>query len=183
MSEAAVNVARPTPLHGLIQALDDQRLSLLGDLDALSEEALKTRPRPEAWSILEILEHLVVAEAVILRGLPPRAGLVAQPRNLGHRLKYLLVSLVLRFRIPVKVPSRRMLPMGQASLADLRTAWDAHLAWLRALVAEDETAALGSAFFTHPVAGPITLRQALRMDLLHLDIHRRQIARLRQQAG
>lgn len=171
-----------TPLLNLIQSLDGQRLALLGELEALSVDMLKTRPRPDAWSILEILEHVVVAESVILRGLPPRAGLVAQPRNLGHRVKYGLVTLILRFRIPVKVPSRRMLPTGQASLADLRTAWDGHLAWLRALVAEDEEAARRSAFFTHPVAGPVTLVQALRMDLLHVGIHRRQIAKLLQQA-
>ncbi len=180
MSEATIRAPLSTPLQRLLQTLDDQRLALLGELETLREDVLKVRPGPEAWSILEILEHVVVAESVILRGLPPRSGLVAQPRNLGHRLKYGLVTLILRFRIPVKVPSRRMLPTGQASLAELRTAWDAHLAWLRAFVAEDEAAALESAFFTHPIAGPITLVQALRMDLLHVGIHRRQIAKLRR---
>lgn len=174
--------AMTSSLQPLIQSLDDQRLSLLGELEALGVDALKTRPRPDAWSILEILEHVVVAESVILRGLPPRSALVAQPRNLGHLVKYGLVTLILRLRIPVKVPSRRMLPTGQATLAELRTAWDAHMAWLRVFVAEDEAAAQKQAFFTHPVAGPVTLVQALRMDLLHVGIHRRQIAKLLHQA-
>ena len=169
-------------LQSLIHSLDVQRLALLVELESLDVEILQAKPGPDAWSILEILEHVVVAESVILRGLPSWADLVAQPRNLGHRLKYVLVTLVLRLRIPVKVPSRRMLPSGQRSLAELRAAWEAHMVWLRALVAEGEAAAHGSACFTHPVAGPITLVQALRMDLLHLGIHRRQIARLRRQA-
>lgn len=176
------NHPQSVSLQRLIQSLDQQRLELLGEVESLSAEALQARPRPEAWSILEILEHVVVAESVILRGLPPRQALVDQPRRLGHRIKHLLVTLVLRFRIPVKVPSRRMLPTGHASLAELRVAWDAHLAWLRAFASEDATAARQWACFTHPVAGPITLRQALRMDLLHVGIHRRQIARLRAQS-
>jgi hypothetical protein len=92
----------PRSLQPLIQALDNQREALLDELEALDLAALRARPRPGAWSILEIVEHVVVAEEE----------------------------------------------------------------------------ALDQAFFTHPVAGPITLAQALRMDLLHLQIHSRQIEKL-----
>jgi len=167
-------------LDELIHSLDEHRQALLGDLEGLSPEVLQARPRPEAWSILEIFEHLVVAESVILHGLPPYPELEAKPRTLAHRIKFLLVSLVLRWRIPVKVPTRRMLPTGQRSLGELRVTWDGHLAWLRGLVSAHGEAARTWACFTHPVAGPITLAQALRLDLLHLQIHHRQITRLRQ---
>jgi uncharacterized damage-inducible protein DinB len=170
----------PSP-QALIRSLDDQRRALLESLDSLSGEELRTRPHPGAWSILEILEHLVVSEAAILQGLPPRAELVDRPRNLSNRIKLLVVMAVLRWRIPVKVPSRRMLPTGQRSLDELRTQWDEHLTWLGAFVAEAGDAASG-ACFSHPVAGPVTLIQALRMDLLHLRTHQRQIARLRPPA-
>jgi len=95
----------PRSLHPLIQALDNQRGALLDGLEALDVAVLQAKPRPGAWSILEMVEHVVVAEEE----------------------------------------------------------------------------ALDQAFFTHPVAGPITLPQALRMDLLHLQIHSRQIAKLRLQ--
>lgn len=167
------------PLHGLIQTLDDRRLALLAELDSLGIEDLQARPAPETWSLLEIVEHVVVAEKVILLGLPPRAELVVRPRNLGHRVKRLLVSLVLRWGIPVKVPSRRMLPTGQRSLAELRQTWDEHLHWLRRF-AEGPASDAHLALFTHPVAGPISLVQALQMDLLHLQTHQRQIAKRRQ---
>lgn len=168
-------------LHPLIQALDHQRGVLLDGLEALDLEVLHAKPRPGAWSILEIVEHVVVAESVILLGLPSRADLVAQPRRLEHRLKFLVVLLVLKLRIPVRVPSRRMLPTGQRSLAELRDSWDGHLRWLRAFAEASDEEDLGQAFFTHPVAGPITLAQALRMDLLHLWTHGKQIAKLRPQ--
>ena len=168
-------------LHHLIQALDHQRGVLLEGLEAVDVAGLHARPRPGAWSILEIVEHVVVAEAVILMGLPSRAELVARPRHLGHHLKFLAVLLILKLRVPVRVPSRRMLPTGQRSLAELRATWDGHVRWLRAFAEEAEEEALGQAFFIHPVAGPITLAQALRMDLLHLQTHGQQIAKLRSQ--
>jgi hypothetical protein len=176
-----VKVAMPRSLHHLIETLDSQRGALLDGLEALDAPTLRARPRPGAWSILEILEHVVVAESVILLGPTSRAELVARPRTLEHRLKYFLVLLVLKLRIPVRVPSRRMLPTGQRSLAELRAAWDGHVRWLRAFAEEAKEDSHGQAFFTHPVAGPITLVQALRMDLLHLRIHSRQIANLRPQ--
>lgn len=172
--------------HSLIQALDHQRGMLLDGLEALDIAVLQAKPRPGTWSILEIVEHVVVAESVILLGLPSRAELLARSRTLEHRLKYLLVLLILKGRIPVRVPSRRMLPTGQRSLPELRDTWDGHVRWLRTLAEEADEEVLGEAFFIHPVAGPLTLAQALRLDLLHLQTHRRQIVKrlphLRQNA-
>jgi hypothetical protein len=176
-------IPAPTPAQSLIQTLDDRRLALLQVLDGLAPEVLQARPRPGAWSILEILEHLVVAERVILQGLPDPAALVDRPRNLQHRIKYPLVMVVLKLGIPVKVPSKRMLPLGQRTLVDLREEWDQHLRWLRALEAGQTDRAQRKACFVHPVAGPITLVQALRMDLLHVMIHARQVSKIVNTTG
>jgi len=165
-----------------IQAFDDQRLALLDELAALPPAALKAKARPDKWSILEIVEHLVLAERFVLAGMPPAAELVARRRSLKNRCIYPIVIFVLRFKIPVKVPAKRMLPTGQASLAEVRSAWDGNLRWLRAYVAGLPPGGGRSAVFLHPVAGPITLTQALRMDRLHFATHLRQIRRLQAQA-
>lgn len=159
----------------LLQRLDDRRRALLDSLESLSPEALRARPAEGAWSSLEILEHLVVAEQVILQGLPDPATLIDRPRSLQQRCTYPLVWLVLRLGIPVKAPSRRMLPTGGATLAELRERWDATHAWLRAYAEGLPPGGGGKAIFAHPVCGPITLSQALRLDRLHLEVHTRQI--------
>lgn len=171
----------PHPLHGLIQALDDRRCALFDELDTLSGEVLSAKPHPDTWSILEVVEHLVLAERVILQGLPERTDLVARPRSLKNHGAYALVWLILRWGIPVKVPSRRMLPTGNLSLVELRQAWDEHVRWLRSFEEGSGVDAYRQAVFLHPVAGPITLVQALRLDQLHLRIHTRQISKLRKQ--
>jgi hypothetical protein len=172
----------PQTLPDLLLTLDRQRRELLAGLEGLSDTQLRARPMPGAWSLLEIVEHLVLAEAAILQDLPPRAQLVDQPRSLGQRFKLLLVVTILRCRIPVKVPSRRMVPTGQRGLAELRTQWDGHFQWLEACVLEATGDAKDKACFRHPIAGPITLAQALRLDLLHLRTHTRQIAQRRDPA-
>jgi hypothetical protein len=168
---------RQRRLKGWIQAFDDQRHALLDELAALPPETLKAKARPEQWSILEIVEHLGLAERYVLAGMPPPAELVARRRSLKNRCIYPIVIFVLRFKIPVKVPARRMLPTGQASLAEVRAAWDENLRWLHAYVAGLAPGDGGRAVFVHPVAGPITLIQALRMDRLHFATHLRQIRR------
>ncbi len=162
-----------------IQELDRRRRDLLGEAAALPEAALRAKPAAGGWSILEILEHLVLAERAILLDLPDPAALAARPRGLKARCLCALVLGILAWRIPVKVPSRRMLPGGGRSLAELHAEWDAHLGWIKAYAAGLDPAQAPPAVFLHPVAGPLTLDQALRLDLLHLESHRRQIRRLR----
>jgi hypothetical protein len=162
-------------LRSLLQAQEDRRRTLLDSLERLSPEALQARPAPGAWSILEIVEHLVVAEQVILQGLPDPATLVDRPRTLRQRCVYPLVVLILRLRIPVKAPSRRMLPTGGASLAELRERWEETSRWLRAYAEGLPPGGAAKAVFAHPVSGPLTLPQALRLGRLHLEVHTRQI--------
>ncbi len=168
----------PTSVHTLIQALDNRRGALLDELATLSAEDLAAKPEAGGWSILEIVEHLILAERAILQGLPPLAELVVRPRSLKNRCIYPLVVTILKLGIPVKVPSRRMLPTGTVPLAELRGQWDETYRWLRSYVASLPPDGASRAVFQHPVSGPITLTQALRMDRLHLATHLKQIAKL-----
>lgn len=166
-------------LQGRIQELDRSRRELLDEAAALPETVLRAKPTTGGWSILEIVEHLVLAERAILLDLPDPATLLHRPRGFKARCLYLLVLCILAWRIPVKVPSRRMQPAGGRTLAELRAQWDETLAWLAAYAAGLNPTRPQPAVFRHPIAGPLTLDQALRMDLLHLEIHRQQIRRLR----
>ena len=173
----------PTELNRLINTLEEQRCALLAKLEDLRPGILNAKPAADKWSILEILEHVVLAEQVILQGLPSWEALVERRRRLKHRALFQLVMVILRFAIPVRVPSRRMNPGGRTSLAELRRDWEAHGRWLRAYEDEFDPDGRRKAVFLHPVAGPITLVQALRMNLLHLRVHGRQIERLQRAAA
>lgn len=163
-------------LERKLDAYDRDRRALLDEADALDPILLSFRHRVGEWSILEILEHLALAERAVLRNLPEPSRLEAKEPDFRQRVAYVLVTSLLRFRLPVRVPSPEMVPQGESSLIDVRRVWDENARWLRAYVARGH--GLGRAVFLHPVAGPMTVSQAVRAARLHLAAHRRQIWRI-----
>jgi DinB superfamily len=112
-----------------LQAFDDRRNALLDEMEALEPGKLLARPIPGKWSILEIVEHLVLAERVVLQGLPEPSQLKVRKPRLKQRFRYLIVMFVLRTGIPVGIASPAMLPEGGRDLAELRRLWDEDKAW------------------------------------------------------
>jgi len=166
-------------LEKRLQTFSDRRVALLDEVEALDHGVLVAKPLPGKWSILEVVEHLVLAERAVFRGMPEPARLVAKERRLGHRVRYLLVMLVLKLRIRVRVPSAAMIPQGNHSLAELRRFWEENQDWLRSCIDHLGSEIGRKAVFKHPVSGPLTVEQAVRMAQIHLDGHIRQIRRLR----
>ena len=161
-----------------LEGMDRRRCALLDEVETLDPERLSTRPLPGKWSILEIIEHLVVAESEILENLPDPSHLTERTRNLKSRFTYPIVMFVLRYRIPVKVPSRRMIPHGKTSLVALRHRWDESQGWFKSYIESLQEADFARTIFQHPVAGPLNVVQTVRMGELHLEIHARQIKKL-----
>ncbi len=158
-----------------ILRLSATRSALLDRLRLATPAQLSAKPRPDGWSILEILEHLVLAEQVVLRSWPDYSELSEQKRTLGNKVRYVLVMLVLTARIPVRAPSRRMIPAGGQTFAQLEDRWKKSEAWLQTYVAQLDAHGLQKAVFRHPVAGPVTVAQSIRMNQIHVNRHRRQI--------
>ena len=87
---------------------------------------------------------------------------------------------VLKYGIPVQVPSPAMIPQGDRSLGELRRLWDENQEWLRAYIDRLDRQGFRRAVFEHPIAGPLGVEQALHMGQVHLDTHVRQIRRLQR---
>ena len=170
--------AMRTRLLQALRALDDRRCALLDEVEALGPERVVARPLPGKWCVLEIVEHLVLAERDVLQQLPEPSQLVHRPRRLRDRVSYPIVIFVLKHGIPVPVPSPRMVPTGGASLAELRREWDRNQTWIRAYVDGLDREGFGRAVFAHPVAGPLTAAQAIHLGRVHVETHARQIGRL-----
>ena len=163
-----------------LQSFNERRGALLDEMGTLDAATLVAKPLAGKWSILEIIEHLVLAERAVLQGLPEPSRLTERERRLKHRLTYVIVMFVLKYGIPVQVPSPAMVPQGNRSLGELRRLWDENQAWLRAYIGRLDRQGLSRAVFEHPIAGPLSVEQALHMDQVHLDTHVRQIRRLQR---
>ncbi len=100
--------------EGQLMVWANDRRSLLGEVERLEPERLTAKPLPGKWSILEIVEHLVVGDRDVLQGLPDPSALVDQPRRFKARVGYRMVMFILACHIPAKATPRH-LPRGQSS--------------------------------------------------------------------
>lgn len=158
------------------------RENLVEELRASDPELLTSHPIPDKWSILEIVEHVVLAEQAVFAGQRGLNGEAIPRRTFRNLVLYAVVMGVLVFGIPVKVPSRTMRPKGQRTLAELEDAWKQSHERLQRHVREMPRGGLSRPIFRHPVSGPMSTRQAIWMLEAHLRRHARQVrARLRPQ--
>ena len=167
-----------TRLQKKIWALDQKRRTLLDKLDELDVGKLEAKPLPDKWSIIEIVEHLVVVERDVFQNFPEPSQLLELKRTFKTYLTYPMVLFILSHDIPVKVPSSKMLPQGNVSLAELRLQWDENHQSIKSYVDSFDHTTLRKTFFKHPVTGPINLEQTVNLGQVHLNTHIRQIRKL-----
>lgn len=165
-------------LETRLRVWDDCRRMLLDEVEGLEPERLVAKPLPGKWSILEIVEHLVMADREVFQGLPNPTHVVGRKRSLRDRVSYPVVMFVLACHIPAKVPSPRFIPRGVSSLGELRREWDEIRQWLRSYIDGLDQGDWDKAVFAHPLAGPMTVQQTVHMGELHVATHTRQIRRL-----
>ena len=162
-------------LDSLVGTFNDMRGALLDEMERMDAAALVATPLAGKWSILEIIEHLVLAERAVFKGLPDPSQLVAREIRVAHLARYQLVMFILRSGIPVRVPSPAMAPQGNRSLAELRRLWDENQDWLASCIAHLGPKGIRRAVLEHPVVGPMTVEMAVRMGQVHVRGHIRQI--------
>ena len=78
-------------LENRLQAFDDTRRGLVDEMEALDPALLVAKPIPGKWSMIEIVEHLVLAERAVFSGMPDPRRLVEKNRDFGNRVRYVLV--------------------------------------------------------------------------------------------
>jgi hypothetical protein len=166
-------------LQDKFEMYDRTRRALLDDLVNLNDDQLRRKPGPRDWSILQIVQHMVLAERDVMQYLPEPEELIARQRGLRARIFYLVVLLILRWNIRVPVPSEGMVPDGNTSLSELRQQWDENMRWFRGYLDSLGPEDLKRAVFSHPIAGPLTGPQAGKLAQYHFDAHLRQIKKVK----
>jgi len=167
-------------LYDLWKRLDDRRRDMLALIDTLSPEQIQYRQKPDRWSILQVLQHVVMGEESMrrseaeLRDHPLRD--VLQPGKLAQ-----VVKDVLNNDLPVDVPDPSMEPDGQTTRDELRSTWGKERRAMGALLETVTADNRERVMFSHLAAGPLTAQQMLEIAVAHLDTHRRQIDRIRKE--
>lgn len=171
------------PIAKPLEALEGRREALFESLSKLSEEQRGYRPADGGWTLLEVAEHLWIAENTTVAAIAQRPKGKAVRRSFQQRLNKLMVAVVLRLGLKVKAPSSSLEPRGGLSLEELRERWQETGARLRGMLTEVTAEELGHVAFRHPVSGPLDFAQGLGFLNRHFDHHLRQIGRVRAEPG
>ncbi|MFP4389024.1 MAG: DinB family protein [Desulfococcaceae bacterium] len=161
-------IRRSQALRALLESAIDQVAELPDWVDQRS-------PGPDRWSPVQILEHLILAEREMLGFPAPFSERDIERPRIRHRLGRASVLTVLKLGIPVPVPETAMSPKGKTPLHRLRRMIAEIHDWLETEIASEPAETLRSPIFHHPITGPMTLEQALRLDKLHIKTHLRHL--------
>jgi DinB superfamily len=165
-----------------LDALDRRRAELLATVRAASPGQRAFRPDGNGWSMVDVVEHLVLAEEGALLSLTkgPRPGTRVTLRN---RVAVVLVRIYLSAGFRARVPVQGIMPKGGVSLETLEHRWGTVRAQLRDRLAGLSRADLRAPKFRHPVAGWVPPASGFAFLVTHLIHHRRQLDRIRRSPG
>lgn len=154
---------------------------LLQHLNSLSDDVLYFKAQADKWSIVEVIEHLVMAEENMLAQLTDvTSAQTLDPQDRSAK-NYHIVIKVMTKDIPVDVPDKSMEPHGQISLAELLVRWDDTRKKTRAYINGIDSEKVGDLVYRHPFAGPLDMAETLRFIDVHFDNHMRHIDKIEAQ--
>jgi DinB superfamily len=169
-------------LSSRLATLDEAREAFLAPIRSASDRQRSFRPSPGAWSMLDVTEHLVLAEEKSLLGMlkGPPAGTAITPLA---RVRMAMVLLVLRTELRVKVPVARVLPTGRVALGELEARWGDARRGLERFLEPITRAEARAARFRHPIGGWVSVGTGLTFYAAHIQHHARQVRRIHRAAG
>jgi DinB superfamily len=159
--------------------LEASRRRALGVAGSAPHAALNRAPAPGRWSALQVLHHVVTAEALTLGYIRKKmqAGLALEQAGPASRLRLLVLQVTLALPLRIKAPATTGDVPAESELEALRARWDDVRRDLGVLVESFPPELLDRLVFRHPYAGRMTLAHALGTLEAHLDHHIPQVER------
>lgn len=159
--------------------LETSRQRALAALSGVDHAALNRPPAPGKWSALQLLHHVVTAEALTLGYIRKKmqAGASLPRAGLASRLRLLALQATLASPLRFRAPGATASVPAETSTAELRARWDEVRAGIGQLVESFPTELLDRLVFRHPFVGRMGLAHALGHLQAHLDHHIPQVER------
>ena len=160
------------------ESLIKKREDLLQQLRLLSNAMLSFKAAQDKWSIVEVIEHLVMVEEDFFNQLSTNVPASTLDPESKTPEKYQTVIKVMKRDIPVDVPDESVKPHGRLTLDELLNHWDEVRNKLQGLLAEITSKNKDDPVYRHPYGGPLDIAETLNFIDVHFDNHLRHIDRI-----
>lgn len=173
-------------LQRRFDVIERRKQAIFDGLAGRDDAWLNRAPEPGAWSIVQVVGHLVLAESGTLDYIAKK--IQAPPEKIpgagiSSALRSWALGAALASPLRRKAPERSR-PGGEPeSLESVRGRWDAVRDRWRERLESYPDALMRKAIFRHPFAGRLSMPQTLRFVDDHLRHHVRQIDRFKRLLG
>lgn len=165
-----------------LNALDEALQKLENSLSAYTAEQLNRKPAPGQWSVMQVVNHVMMAEAGSLNYLKKKLSDPAaiKKAGIGSAIRTWLLNLSqiipgLKFKAPSFISEDKLPPVSDREAVFQQ--WRTGRAALRAFLESQPDEIFTKEAFRHPRAGRMTIVQMLSFFKSHLNRHARQIKR------
>jgi DinB superfamily len=151
-----------------IETLEAGRLALCEKVKSGDATWQTTPPKPKEWSPVEVLGHMALVEETLLANLDTPLSAGTRPTR---SLMVPMMCFIMRNHIRVPAPDTMQPPAG-LSCDEAITRWavarEKFLTQMRTVSDADMSTV---AFLKHPMAGPLSLKQVLDIQISHQIYH------------
>lgn len=141
------------------------------------------KPSPDAWSMLQVLQHIVISERMSVEDYLLSVGLSKSKKTGGklHVLRSLFLRLMLKSPMKFKTPEVKGIePDGNVEKEILFQEWDKVRLELYSFLQQFPENKLNELIFRHPVVGWLTITGTLHFFSDHIGHHQQQLSRIRK---
>lgn len=161
-------------------ALERSRLALFSELDKTEAAKMNIQPGGNSWSVVQVMDHLTIAELNSLRYMKKKLSFAADLRKADFKSKFRLFLLKSALILPVKYKAPALVAdaKNDKNYSEAKSAWDKVRSDMAEFLEQFPAEHLKSESFKHPLAGKFTVVQALNFMQTHFNHHLKQIDRI-----
>ena len=165
--------------YALFNRLEAERKSLFKELAGYPDSVLNTKPSPQAWSVVQVIKHLMASEEASLKYLQKKTLSTSGVKPAGFSGKWRLMLTKVIFMVPVKFKAPEIMEPDttEVSLKELDTQWEKLRMALFELLDKLPENDLDKEIWKHIIAGKMNIYQMLDFFHFHFVRHRKQIER------
>ena len=163
------------------KSIEESLDQLVAELSKYPAEVLAKKPAPNAWSVLEILQHLMIAERGSFTYVKKKTSYPDTLKKAGFADHFRKMQLYLFLHVPIKIKAPAVVNENQfdpdISFEKLIAEWRALRKELKEFLDHVPNDWLGKLTYRHTVAGRMTFDGMLLFFRDHLVRHKKQIER------